>query len=505
MESFYDRILTCADSAKFESKLFEGDSSKEFEAIQKAGKGIANVIFKEYDILLGKSPKVLILSGKGHNGADAIKAGLEILKERKDAEIFLYLTSEFSQLKANTKILADELLHTKGSVRFLRSLADAKGKFNLVIEGLVGMNFKLPVRENLQRDIEGANAIQADLKVAVDLPAGLSDESCNSPFVADLTCMTGIAKLPLFKKDNEKFVGRLRYVDLGFFENCDSEFRGKDFLITDKILSPAKKLRKSASYKNKYGHLFIFAGSEKYLGAAVMNARAALRAGVGLVSAFVPESLCASAAAIEPACIWIPCTLDEWGSLALENYSRYRELVGKESAILLGSGFGKSMESQALVCEIIKSTKARVILDADAITPSIISNAPKSRTIITPHIGEFLRISKDTSNETLRDFASKNSLCVMLKDAITRITEGDNIYYNTSGSPILSRGGSGDILSGLCAGFASRLDLNLSLIDCASLACYTLGKTSQKAVAKNLETYYSSSEFFDYLKGIFDE
>ena len=502
MDEFFDNILSCKEAAKFEAEFFAGDSSKEFAAIDRAGAGIAKIVLREFGKTLKQSPRVLVLSGSGHNGADAIRAGIEILKALPESEICLYISKDLDELKPNTRALARELLGSFGRVRlFAKNPEKISGKFDLMIDGLAGMSFAPPAREGLKREIEIFNGIESSLKVAVDLPSGVCDFECETALRADLTCMAGIAKLPLFNPKNAKFAGRLRYVDLGFFP--EKRLCGQNIIA--RLPAPLKKLRRAATHKNDYGELFIFAGSENFCGAALMNAKAALRSGAGLVRAFLPESFCAAAAAAEPACIWVPCSLDESGSLALENFSAYKAVCGRESAVLMGSGLGRSTEPQALMREILRHTKARAVLDADAVCGEILECAPRGRTLITPHVGEFSRLKRGLENSDLLKFSRETGVCLLLKDYISKVCDGERVFCNTRGSPILSRAGSGDVLAGLCAGLAARLDLNLSLSECAAAAAFIAGAAAESAFSNAGESLYSTSEIFKYLGDFLDE
>ena len=113
-----------------------------------------------------------------------------------------------------------------------------------------------------------------------------------------------------------EYAGRIRLVDIGFFE--DRDWPSQRFIISESISGPLKELRPSISDKRSYGHAFVLAGSRQYPGAALMNVKAALRSGAGLVTAFVPETFAPQFAAAEPSAIWVGCPEDENGAIALE-------------------------------------------------------------------------------------------------------------------------------------------------------------------------------------------
>ena len=97
--------------------------------------------------------------------------------------------------------------------------------------------------------------------------------------------------------DSLDWTGRIRYIDIGFFDETNVETYAKEQILLESAISPLCGLRNSNSDKRTYGHLFILAGSRSMPGALLMSVRAALKSGVGLVTAFAPESTAAQLAA----------------------------------------------------------------------------------------------------------------------------------------------------------------------------------------------------------------
>lgn len=107
------------------------------------------------------------------------------------------------------------------------------------------MQCKPPLRGELPKLLQGVNSYSGiDFRAAVDLPAGLGDQSCETIFRADFTYATGIAKAPLFFEAAQASVGRIRYLDIGFFDTCEDSF-GKSYVLTDSALKPLRALRSS--------------------------------------------------------------------------------------------------------------------------------------------------------------------------------------------------------------------------------------------------------------------
>ena len=161
--------------------------------------------------------------------------------------------------------------------------------YDLCLDGIFGLQFRLPLAESVAELLARVNSHpRVRVRAAVDLPSGLGAEPAGTVFRADFTYATGIAKAPVLQPVHAAYVGRLRYLDLGFFAAAAP---GADRILLPGILAPLAAPRPAQSDKRTYGHLLVVGGSLSYPGAVVLAVRAALRSGVGLVTAFVPESL----------------------------------------------------------------------------------------------------------------------------------------------------------------------------------------------------------------------
>ncbi|MDB6165794.1 MAG: nnr, partial [Lacunisphaera sp.] len=271
--------------------------------------------------------------------------------------------------------------------------------------------------------------------------SGLGDESAAAPFRADFTYATGIVKLPVVVEANAASVGRLRYLDLGFF--ADAAPPSNVQVLAAPLLAPLAQLRPAQSDKRTFGHLFVLGGSHSYPGAVVMAVRAALHSGVGLVTAFAPASLVPEYAAAHPEAMWVGLSDDAAGSLAL-----IRERLPRASAFLLGPGLGAAPETLGLIQAIVRNTNIPFALDADALRPEIIAAVGNKPFIATPHAGEYQRIAP-----ALRGVSHG---VIVKKGPLTHVESAGTTYYSPFGGPVLARGGSGDLLAGLIGGLLAQ-------------------------------------------------
>jgi len=460
-------ILTCEEALEFEKNLLAGHEAA-WRAMNRAGRSLGRAALDDFCEVAHPSsrthrkPRVLVLVGKGHNGGDALLAADEVMRIRPEAEVFLLAGSAKEDARTLTRRAWDALEKNRGVQTIPAHRLDSFD-FDLCFDGLLGMQFKPPLREDAAELIRPVNEhASIKFRVAVDLPSGLGDRGA---FRADFTYATGIVKAPAIRPENRDWVGRLRYLDIGFFdERYDGPQESGEDVLTVDILAPLRRWRAAGADKRKFGHLFIVAGSRSMPGALLMNAQAALHSGAGLVTAFAPESVTAQLAAQLPEVMWTPWPETPSGGLALEGWNLLREKLPRASALLTGSGLGNEPETHKLIEEIVAEVPVPVVLDADALQPGIVhaADARKNQAglILTPHAGEFKRLTGSASAEYDRDalvwFSHKHNLVTVWKGPLTRITDGRRVLASPFGGPVLARGGSGDLLGGMIGGLVAQ-------------------------------------------------
>jgi hydroxyethylthiazole kinase-like uncharacterized protein yjeF len=349
-------------------------------------------------------------------------------------------------------------------------LKAGSASYDLCLDGVFGFQFRPPMDKATARMVAWINAHpRIKLRAAVDLPSGLGDAGGPKAFRADFTYATGIVKAPVVEEANGGNVGRLRYLDLGFFaaKNPKSDRR----VLTGQLLAPLAELRPSQSDKRSFGHLCVVGGSHSYPGAIMLAVRAAMRSGVGLVTAFVPEALTPHYAATHPEVMWVGCPLNDAGGLALRSLPLLRERLKKADAMLVGPGLGADPETIELVRRIASEVKVPILLDADALRPEVVEELKKKPFVCTPHAGEFKRIAPALYSGN-KFIASAGVL--VLKGPLTHVTDGRATYYSPFGGPVLARGGSGDMLAGLIGGLLAQTPRDPLLAACRGLVWHGL-------------------------------
>ncbi len=452
-------ILSCAEAKAWEANLLR-DEAAEWNAMQRAGRAVANALHDDAREIGGLSDglRLLVLAGKGHNGGDALLTAAVLLAESPGAAADVVLLFGVETLRPLARRSLDTLRSTAGArVREIdaATLKREFGSYDLCLDGVFGFQFRPPIDDATAELLAWVNTHpRIRVRAAVDLPSGLSeDENGQTVFRADFTYGTGIVKKPVVAPANAALVGRLRYLDLGFFASHVAESRHR--VLLPSLLRPLGAIRPAQSDKRTYGHLLVIGGSRSYPGAVLMTVQAALRSGVGLLTACVPASLVPEYAAKFPEAMWVGLPEGATGGLSSASVDVIGEKAARATALVIGPGLGAAPETLAAAGAVLHKTQRSLplLLDADAIRPELVRAVEARRLIATPHAGEWQRIASDWPSDAV----------LVAKGAPTRIDAGGASYYSFFGGPVLARGGSGDLLAGLIGGLMAQTPDDLLL------------------------------------------
>ena len=483
-----DPILSCAEAREFEAARFGGDEALEWPAMQRAGRALAAAVLRDFLEIGGFPPagRVLVLAGKGHNAGDALLAAHDVLRQFPDATAeVLFVLGE----RASRPLAARAWRELSGSFpdRVAAVAAEATGGrcYSLCLDGIFGFQFRPPVAPRVAAVIERINAASIRFRAAVDLPSA-------ELFRADFTYATGIVKMPVLASAN---AGRVRYLDLGFFEPTCVTPDALARVLMPALLAPLAALRISQSDKRTYGHVGLVGGSRDFPGAILMAALAAMRSGAGLVTAFVPESLAAAFAARAPEAMWVGWPETPAGGLALEGNCLLQARRARLDALVIGPGLGREAETLALVRDIVTTSSLPVVLDADALQADIVGAGVAAR-VLTPHAGEWVRVVGSVPDRAV----------VVLKGPVTRIQgggAGGPVYFSLAGGPVLARGGSGDLLAGLIGGLLAQTPADPMLA--AARGTLWHGLAADALARAHGQTSVTATQVLDYLGPVLRE
>ncbi|MCL2701116.1 MAG: NAD(P)H-hydrate dehydratase [Phycisphaerae bacterium] len=293
--------------------------------------------------------------------------------------------------------------------------------------------------------------------------------------------------------------------------------------VTLVTIIPTLPKRKPASHKGDFGHVLVVGGSAGMAGACGLCANGALRGGAGLVTAATPATVQPIVATLAPCAMTIPLAVDAHGTLTPEAVRQVTHARG--TVLAVGPGMGVGTPQQRLVQAVIEQAAVErprpVVLDADGLNNlAALGDWPARRRgtmILTPHPGEFARLTHATTHDvqtdrvrhalaavnrwlnagesTLRSLSGAE-LVLVLKGASTVVTDGRRLYVNRTGNPGLATGGSGDVLTGLLAALIAQ---GMPPFDAAVLATHTHGLAADLAAKDVGETSLIATDLLDYI------
>ena len=457
-------------------------SGVDVEALMdRAGAGVAAAVRKFFP----QPGRAIIFVGKGHNGGDALVAAAVLKEAGWEIDLRLIFPEEdLAELtrKKLDQFRSDVLPH----VPFVGP-ADARSSELVVLDGLLGLGSKHLLREPVRAAAQEINRLRREKNAfifALDQPTGLDgDSGDNDPdcVVADCTVTIGNAKHGLVIDSAINFVGRIEIVTLSELVIAPSPTN--DLMATPQALGSLLPRRKFSAYKNEFGRIGVVAGSQGFIGAAVMTTEGALRGGAGLVELFVPKDIYSIVAAAAPA------------EAMVKPVRSYRDLLEEKIDVwALGPGLGQSEAKDLL--KVIERATAPMVVDADGLNilsgdVHILKRCAGPR-LLTPHPGELKRLFE--SGKMSRAGAAKNftetfPITLLYKGARTIVAEnGRPLSYNSTGNPGMATGGMGDVLTGVCAALIGQ---GLSLYDAARVGAWSCGRAAEIAIFEKTESEQS--------------
>ncbi len=391
---------------------------------------------------------VLVLCGPGNNGGDGVAAARFLLE--KGWRVRCVLVGQREKMSADCKEMERRLSRAGGVLEdFDPEHWEQYTGSDAAVDALFGIGLNSPLRPDAVKAVRVLKRVP--WVVSVDIPSGVhadTGEILGHAVRADVTVTFSAGKPGLFVGAGAVQSGRVVVADIGI----PTDLLGEGCGVTV-MERPALPRRRRDAHKGDFGRLFILAGSEGYTGAPILASQAAVRAGAGLVTLAVPREIYPIAAVkCDEAMCW-PWPEDDGAVL---------EKAASCDVALIGPGLGQGERAQRLVLALLRELKIPVVLDADGL--NILSrhmnewDGRDALTVLTPHDGEFARLSgaalplTDRSSQA-RTFARTRRCLLVLKGYHTLVAHwGGACVVVPTGNPGMARGGAGDALAGLIAG-----------------------------------------------------
>ena len=470
-----------------------------------AGSAVAHFIAAEFP----EAEKIVILCGMGNNGGDGLVAAAELARLGRRPHVLLLGSVE--ELKGDPAAMARRvqlsLISEVPEEAKLRSaeVAALLAGADLLVDAMVGTGFKPPLRGLAAAACDLIQPLNTPI-VAVDLPSGWDADSHEYRVEGALRANAVITfTAPKMAHVCGNLTGSVYkpivVAPIGSPEDAVISSQRLSWTGAAKTLTEAP--READDNKGRHGHVLLFGGAHGKAGAPSMASLAALRAGAGLVTAAVADSILNTVARIAPELMTIPLRESESGELDTSNFEpeALQRLLEKKTVIAAGPGLGQEPGAERLVLSLLEQASGPMVLDADALNvlskhmDKLVARPDPAGCplVLTPHPGEMARLAGLTIPEVqarreplAREFAQKYQLTLVLKGWRTLIAHPDgSLAINTTGNPGLAKGGSGDMLTGIVAALVAQYPQQLGFA--VEAAVYLHGLAADFAVREQDE------------------
>ena len=460
--------------------------------------------------------KALVICGVGNNGGDG--ACIARLLMQQNILVNFCVVGDYT--KCSDLLLKQlSILNNYGAqTDTFSNICDNKSSFewDIIVDAMFGIGLSRPVAGDYAKAVDYINSCKEDKKsdllvLSVDMPSGINadnGEICQKAVRADITVTFNHAKIGQILYPGCEYAGEVVIEDAGITKES---FLGKEpgaFYYDEdvKSLIPA---RKADSNKGTNGKVLLIAGSENISGACILAAKALFAAGAGMVRVFTAIQNAEAVKELIPEAMIDTYGKDEDATGKLEM------LLGWSTAVVLGPGIGTNAQAKDIVHFVLSFYDKDLVMDADAINlvsesdelKSLLSNYARNgkKLILTPHLGEFSRLSGRSVSECKKgilsfpkELADMLHCTIVCKDSRTVVADSNEkkIYINVSGNDGMATAGSGDVLSGIVGALLSH---KMSSFKTACVSVYLHGLAGDAAAKKVGKSAMTASDIAEHI------
>ncbi len=468
-------ILTVSEMTSADQAAIAGGTSG-FALMRRAGQAVALAAEA-----LAERGRILVVAGRGNNGGDGFIAAAELAARGRDVSVVLLC--DRATLKGDAALAAAEW---KGEV--LPCDPAALGQPNLIIDALFGAGLNRPVKGDPYAMIEAMNASGVPI-LSVDLPSGINGDTGEVMGIA----IEASATVTFFRRKpghlllpGRAHCGEVDVADIGIEPDVLDAIAPKTFENVPDLWADIFPSPQADGHKYARGHAVVVSGDMVSTGAARLAARAALRAGAGLVTvASKRDALAVNAAALTAVMVRDTETPQQFAELLADK---------RLNACVIGPAAGIGERTRDMVRAAL-SARRGVVLDADALTSfaddpeplfTEIKKQDDPQVILTPHAGEFGRLFNKFHStyphasklERARIAAVQSGAVVLLKGADTVVAAPDGrAAITANAAPWLATAGSGDVLAGIIGGMLAQ---GVPAFEAACIAAWMHGEAGHE-------------------------
>ena len=450
-----EQLLTAAQMRDADNTTIQsGIPSREL--MERAAHAALSVLEEHFDTSL-----VLFLCGSGNNGGDGLAMARFFAKKGGNARV-IYLGKLTESGAPDTSCMSEECARQFSllppSVEICTDLKTDDA--TAAVDAVFGIGLTRPIQGRAAEAIIALRSTKIPV-LALDIPSGIHADTgtiLGTALPARQTVAIAAKKWGHMLYPGASFCGEITVADIGIYtENCNG-YLVKKSDISDLPPRPAR------AHKGTFGRVLVIGGCVGMSGAGFLAAKAAMRAGAGLVEIFAPtENRIIYQTQLPEALLTLydPEQFDE--SLLLCALSR-------ADAVAIGMGLSQSEVARRIVTCALANATTPLIADADAL--NLIAKDPAllalcygrtHPTVLTPHLGEMSRLSGLPIAEIAANmpqnallYAKNSGTVLVMKDARTVVSDGERSFLNAYGNSGMATGGSGDVLAGVIASFAAQ-------------------------------------------------
>ncbi len=462
------KIITAAEMRETDRVTSERFGVASLTLMENAGAAMAQFVIEQYP----SAKRIAVICGKGNNGGDGFVTARKLREAGR--EVSVVLLAGPSELRGDAAEMFSKLPTAPIVARTGDDLKNGPAasafEADVLLDAILGTGFRPPVSGLYAEAIAALNASRATV-VAVDIPSGADADVMGGQVGAVARAdaiMTFTAPRPAhvfgLLSNGPTVVAPIGSPDAAVVSSLQLN------VITALDVAPLIGPRQPDANKGNFGHVLVIGGSVGKAGAAAMAGMAALRAGAGLSTVATPRSVLMTVAGFHPEVMTEPLEETDAGSVSVRalQSGHLGKLIEGKTVLAIGPGISRHPETAEFVRDAVKQYSIPKVIDADGL--NAFENHPEELNgkagpiVITPHPGEMARLTGLTVAAVQRDrlslarsFARDHKLMVVLKGHRTLIALPDGeVWVNTTGNPGMATGGTGDILTGMVAGFIAQ-------------------------------------------------
>lgn len=462
------RVVNTKEMKEIEKTAESEYGLEESLIIENVGIRGANYLHEQF---LGEKDygEIVLLVGKGNNGADGLAIGRHLREHGLKIRAFMLFEKKdcSEELLRQAKLaysMGVKISEVSRADEITTYFAETQKRY-FVIDAIFGTGVRLPLSEQMSEVLDAVNKFST-VTVAVDMPSGVigdTGQADSRSIKADITLAVGVPKVGYYSTSGARHSGEVQVIKGGFPKDLIRS--GSKNLITTKLITKILGRRNKFAHKNSFGHTLVVGGNYGQCGALVLAANGAYKVGAGLVTAVTWEdSYNELIGKVNPEIMtrFVP-----------RDKSKMAKLVSHTDlfdSIVIGPGLGRGEHTRELVIQILSQYHGPVVLDADAINALDLQKDKElfqSRTqptILTPHLGEFSQLVgkpvtkiEEAPIDNLRKVLDELRCYVLLKGpgSYLGFPTGE-VYINYMPNAGMATGGSGDVLAGILGGLYSQ-------------------------------------------------